>query len=137
MRHKLKVLADIFISRNFLMFTLLGSLNTFNAALFSSLSSKILQDNVAAVVGYICALTISYFLNCWLTFKKKPSVPRYFKFLASYIPTFILYFLVTFITINALDLPQFWATVLAAMTGGPLTFVIIKLYAFGKPKNDE
>ena len=137
MRHELKVIADIFISRNFLIFTLLGTFNTFTAALFSSMASFLLQDNFAAVVGYIVSLTISYFLNCWLVFKRRPALVRYFKFLASYIPTFILYFLVTFITINALDLPQFWATVLAAMTGGPLTFIIIKLYAFGKPNMEK
>ena len=34
---------------------------------------------------------------------------------------------------------QFWATVLATAAGGPITFVIIKLYAFGNKikKEDE
>ncbi len=137
MRHRFKAITDIFISRNFLVFTLLGAFNTFNTALFSSLSSYILQDNFAAVVGYIVSLTIAYFLNSRFVFRRRPSLLRYFKFLLSYIPTFILYFLVTFITINALELPQFWATVIAAVTGGPLTFIVIKLYAFGKPDKKQ
>lgn len=137
MRHKFKIIADIFLCRNFLFFTLLGSFNTFNAATVSSLTSRFLQDNIAAIVGYLASISISYFLNSKLVFRRKPSLKRYGKFLISYIPTFIIYSLVTFITINTWGLPQFWGTVLAAITGGPITFTIVKLYAFGKPKKED
>lgn len=122
-----------FISKNFIEFCVLGVVNTFNDAIFSSLYHALgLQDNVAAVLGYYTALTIAFFLSSYIIFKKKPSFNRYFKFFISYIPNFIIFFLVTFITINTMDLPQFWGTVLAAAMGGPVTFIIMKVYTFGR-----
>lgn len=137
MRHKFKIIADIFLSRNFLLFTLLGSFNTFTAATVSSLTSHFLQDNIAAIVGYLASISLSYFLNSRFVFRRKPAFKRYARFLISYVPTFIIYSLVTFVTINTWGLPQFWGTVLAAITGGPITFIVIKLYAFGKPKKED
>lgn len=116
----------------FIQFCLLGIINTFNDALFSWLAHFIMQENVAAVAGYAVALTIAFFLSCKVIFKSKPDFRKYIRFIISYIPNFIIFFLVTFITINTLHLPQFWATVLAAMAGGPVTYIIIKLYAFRK-----
>ncbi len=111
---------------------MLGVVNTFNDAFFSWLAHFVMQENVAAVLGYFIALTIGFFISCRVIFKTTPTLSRYIRFGVSYIPNFIIYFLVTFITINTMELPQFWATVLAAMAGGPITFVIIKVYAFGK-----
>ena len=121
-----------FLSKKFIQFCVLGVFNTFNDALFSWIYHFVMQENVAAVLGYFTALVIAFFLSSYVIFKKKPSFSRYIRFCMSYIPNFIIYFLVTFVTINTLGLPQFWGTVLAAAAGGPITFVIIKIYAFGK-----
>lgn len=123
---------DTFFNIRFLKFCLAGIINTFNAAFFSWLTSLFLQDNLAAVAGYVISLSINFYLNSTLIFKRRLNMRSYFRFLISYIPNFMIYFLVTFITINTLGLPQFWGTVLAAVTGGPITFIIIKFYAFGK-----
>lgn len=132
MQNFFRKLFRTFFSKNFVQFCLLGVVNTFNAAWISSVCYFIIQPNVAAIIGYIFSLTFAYFLSCYIIFKSSPGRKGYIRFLISYIPNFIIYFLVTFVTINTLHLPQFWATVLAAMAGGPITFVIIKLYAFGK-----
>ncbi len=121
-----------FVSKKFIEFCALGVVNTFNDALFSWIFHYFIQENVAAVLGYFTALTIAFFLSSRFIFRRPPSLERYTRFGISYIPNFIIYFLVTFITINTMGLPQFWGTVLAAMAGGPITFIIIKIYAFGK-----
>lgn len=121
-----------FFSRSFITFCIIGVVNTFNDALFSWLAHFIMQDNLAAVAGYGIALTIAFFLSSYFIFRTTPSLKKYIRFIISYIPNFIIFFLVTFITINTLELPQFWATVLAAAAGGPVTYIIIKIYAFGK-----
>ncbi|MEE1052803.1 MAG: GtrA family protein [Acutalibacteraceae bacterium] len=121
-----------FLSEKFIKFCVLGIVNTFNDALFSWIYHFVIQENAAAVLGYFTALTIAFFLNSFFVFKKPISFGSYIRFGLSYIPNFIIYFLVTFLTINTLGLPQFWGTVLAAAAGGPITFVIIKIYAFGK-----
>ena len=90
------------------------------------------RGNIAAVLGYSIALTIAFFLSGLVIFKKKPTFKRYIRFVFSYIPNFIIFFLVNTITVKTWGLPQFWGTAIAAAVGGPITFVIIKIYAFGK-----
>ncbi len=120
-----------FVSKKFIEFCVLGVINTLNDAIFSSIYHWMgLQDNVAAVLGYYTALTIAFFLSSRVIFKRRPCLERYIKFFISYIPNFIIFFLVTFITINTMGLPQFWGTILAAMVGGPVTFIIMKIYTF-------
>ncbi len=132
MSRAIKAIRHTFISRKFLGFCLLGVLNTLNTALFSWLGHYFLQDNVAAVFGYGVSLTCAFLLNCRIIFHKRPRLGGYIRFIISYIPSFIIYFLLTFLTINTLDIPQFWATIIAVAAGGPVTFVIIKIYAFGQ-----
>lgn len=132
MSRAVKAIKKTFISKKFLGFCLLGILNTLNTALFSWLGHYFLQDNLAAVFGYIVSLTLAFLLNCKIIFHKRPSVGGYIRFIVSYIPSFIIYFLLTFLTINTLNIPQFWATIIAVAAGGPVTFVIIKIYAFGQ-----
>ena len=120
-----------FVSKKFIAFCILGVINVLNDAIFSLLFHLIgLQNNVAAVVGYYVSLNIAFFLSSKFIFKKRLILERYIKFFVSYIPNFIIFFLVTFITINTMGLPQFWGTILAAMVGGPTTFVIMKIYTF-------
>ena len=116
------------------MFCVLGIVNTFNAAFLSWVAHYINQENAAAVAGYAVSLLINYLLNSRIIFKKPLNLKGFIRFGISYIPNFIIYFLVTFITINTLKMSQFWATVFAAMAGGPVTFIIIKVYAFGNRK---
>ena len=124
-------LKKTFVSKKFVAFCALGVINTLNDAIFSSIYHWLgLQDNVAAVVGYYTALTIAFFLSSKFIFKKRPALNRYIKFFISYIPNFTIFFLVTFITINTMGLPQFWGTILAAAVGGPITFIIMKIYTF-------
>lgn len=132
----LRRLGKILLGKKFIGFCAIGIVNIFNTAFFSWLSHHIMQENVAANLGYAVSLTVNYILNSLTVFKKPLSFKRYFRFIISYLPNFLIYFLVTLLTINTLRLPQFWGTVLAAMAGGPITFIILKLYAFGN-KADE
>ncbi len=127
-----------FFTKSFLLFCLLGVVNCFNDSLFSWLARLMgLQKNTAAVIGYAISLSIAYYLTTMFIFKSKPSLKKYVKFIISYIPNFIIFFLVTFITLNVWHLHQFIGTFLAAAAGGPITFVIIKIYAFGvNPKKE-
>lgn len=120
-----------FLSKKFIGFCLIGIINTFNTAFFSWLAHFKIQENISAYIGYFISLTINYVLNSIIVFKNRLSLKRYFRFLLSYVPNFIIYTLVSLITINILQINQFWATVLATAAGAPVTFLIIKLFAFG------
>lgn len=129
---KVKKLKDIFFSKRFLRFCLLGCINTFDTAFISWICHFILQPNLSAVIGFIGSLTIAYYLNCRFVFKRKPEIKGLLRFFVSYVPTFVIYFLVTFVTINTLHLPQFWATVLSTAIGSPLAFFIMWIYTFSR-----
>ena len=126
-----------FFNKKFIGFCLIGILNTFNTAFFSWLAHLRLQENISAYIGYFVSLSVNYVLNSLIVFKNRLGIRRYLRFLLSYIPNFVIYTLVTLLTINVCDMDQFWATVLATMAGAPITFVIIKLYAFGKVKGEK
>ena len=120
-----------FISKKFIGYCLVGIVNTFNTAFFSWLAHFKVQENVAAYIGYFISLTINYILNSIIVFKNRLNLRRYLRFLLSYVPNFIIYTLVSLLTINIMQMNQFWATVLATAAGAPITFVILKLFAFG------
>lgn len=126
-----------FLNKKFIGFCLIGIINTFNTAFFSWLLHFRIQDNIAAHIGYFISLTINYVLNSLVVFKSRLTLKKYFKFILSYIPNLIIYTFVTLLTINVFHLGQFWATVLATMAGGPITFVIIKLFTFGNRLNQK
>lgn len=128
-----------FLSGNFIKFCLFGIINTLNTSIFSALFGLILKGNVAGSLagslGYIVSLQGAFLLTCRYIFHSKPTLKIYERFLISYIPSFILYVLIHAGALSALNLPQFWASFIAVMLSGPLTFVIVKIYAFNESAN--
>lgn len=137
MQKLLSGLKHTFLSKKFIGYCLIGIINTFNTAFFSWLAHFKVQENIAAYIGYFTSLTINYFLNSTLVFKNRLSIRRYFRFLLSYVLNFIIYTFVSLLTINVMQINQFWATVIATAAGAPITFIIIKLFAFGNKDKAE
>mgnify|MGYP003304023673 FL=1 len=131
-RTLLKKAKKTFLNEYFIKFCILGIFNTVVHGILSKIFSLVLQPNAAFALGFFGSNVIAFLLNSYVIFNKPASLKRYIRFLIAYIPYFTIGFLVTFITINTLKLPQFTATVLAAVAGGPITFVIMRVYAFGR-----
>lgn len=131
-RTLLKKVKKTFLNEYFIKFCILGIFNTVVHGILSKIFSLVLQPNAAFALGFFGSNVIAFLLNSYVIFNKPASLKRYIRFLIAYIPYFTIGFLVTFITINTLKLPQFTATVLAAVAGGPITFVIMRVYAFGR-----
>lgn len=122
----------LFLSGNFIKFCLFGIINTLNTSLFSSLYNLFMQSNIAGIVGYLTSLQGAYLLTCRFIFRSKSTWKKYKRFLISYIPSFIVYILIHAGALGALKLSQFWASFIAVMLSGPLTFFIVKIYAFNE-----
>lgn len=120
---------DIFLSKQFVIFILIGIVNTFNGTVFSYVYSIFLSPNMAFLPGYISGLLISYVLNSFITFKEKLSFQKLIKFTVSSMPNFIIQYIVVIIC-NALGLHKLFAYILAAIIGVPITFVLVKFFAF-------
>lgn len=132
MNQLIKRIKDIFLSREFILFLIVGVINTFNGTIFASIYSIFLNENIAFVLGYISSLIISYILNSFITFKEKLEVRKFIKFAISYIPNFIIQNIVVIIVFNIFNYDKIIAYILAAIIGVPVTFVLMKFFAFRK-----
>ena len=131
---RLKKIARIFLSKNFLIYSLIGTINTINTAVFSGLLALIIEENVASYLGFILSLSCGYLLNARFNFHHKISFVEYIRFMSSYVPNFLIYIAISTVAISVWGWPPFWATVLAAVAGVPVTFALMKFYAFGNAK---
>ena len=119
-----------FISPQFMRFLAVGVVNALNGTLFAYLYSLVMDANLAFVLGYVTALTISYFLNSAFVFPSKLSLERYFRFALSYIPNFLIQNLSVLVVYNLLGYDKLVAYILAAIIGVPATFLLLKFFAF-------
>ncbi len=129
---KIKSLIRIFFSRDFFWFIVIGGINTLNGIVFSYLYSLFLDANFSFVLGYITGLLISYLLNSFITFKERLHFKKFVKFCISYIPNFIIQNLVVILIYNILGWHKLIAYALAAIIGIPVTFLLMKFFAFSK-----
>ncbi|HIT85449.1 MAG TPA: HAD-IB family phosphatase [Candidatus Ornithomonoglobus intestinigallinarum] len=124
---------EMFFSKEFIMFLVVGGINTINGVLFSMLYGYLIPDeNLAFAAGYVTSTIISYLLNSFLTFHERLSLVRYVKFFVSYIPNFIIQLAVVFIVCTVLGVYKLIAYILAAVIGVPVTFLLMKVFAFAK-----
>ncbi|WP_416325212.1 GtrA family protein [[Eubacterium] hominis] len=124
-----------FMNKEFLIFVIIGVVNTFNGTLFSYLYSSFMNENIAFIFGYVSGLFISYLLNSYITFKERLAFHRFIKFAISYIPNFIIQNIVVIVVINIMGLHKLIAYGLAAIIGVPVTFFFMKVFAFKDKSN--
>ena len=134
---RVKQIKNIFFTKEFFSFIVVGGINTINGILFSYIYSLFLSVNISFVLGYITAMTISYLLNSTLVFKEVMGVIKYIKFCISYIPNFIIQNIFVLIFYNMLRWNKLIVFVLAAIVGVPVTFIIMKFFAFSKKNNHD
>lgn len=132
MENLFKKFKSTFFSKEFILFVTIGVINTFNGTIFAYIYSSFLNENLAFIVGYISALVISYILNSLVTFKEKLYFSKFIKFAISYIPNFIIQNIVVYMVFNLLGLHKLIAYISAAIIGVPVTFILMKFFAFNK-----
>lgn len=125
---------NIFFSKQFIIFIIIGIINTFTGTIFSYIYSSFLSATLAFFPGYISGLFVSYILNSFITFKEKLSFHKLIKFSISTIPNFIIQYVVVIIC-NIIGLDTLIAYVFAAVIGVPVTFILLKFFAFNKKDN--
>ncbi len=128
----LRKVKKVFLNRHFIKFCLFGIINTLDTAIFSALFTLLgVGDTPAALLGYIFSLQIAFFLTCKFIFRVGPTFLKYKRFIFSYLPSFIVYAMLHGAMGN-FELNQFVKALVAVMLSGPLTFFIVKIYAFEK-----
>lgn len=124
---------SMFFSREFLMFLVVGVINTLSNILFSTVYSIFIPDTTLAFFpGYITSNFVSYVLNSKLTFKEHLGFVRFIKFFMSYIPNFLIQTVIVGAFDKFIHGPSIIAYALAAVIGVPVTFVFMKIFTFKK-----
>ena len=120
-----------FFSRSFLIFLLIGGINTFDCTVLASFIIWTGMDgNLAFNIGYIISNMIAYWLNSVFLFPEPLQLARYGRFFVSYIPNYLIQNVIVFVVYNLLGLPSVVSFLLAAIIGLPVTFLLVKLFAF-------
>ena len=140
-----------FLTVQFIIFMLMGTINTAVSVFTASLLELIHQNFLAAdniirvmaehsrsnfIFGYIVSIVTSFFLNCKFTFRQKPTWEKFMKFPISYIPNFIFQYIIVFI-FTSLHWNSTAAYICAAIIGTPLTFAAMKLMVFRRKKTNR
>ena len=132
-------LRHMFLAPQFLIFVIIGVINTLANIVFSAIYSLFIADTtIAFIPGYVTANITAYILNSKITFKEdRLSIIRYFKFFISYIPNFLIQTGIVWLVASFTTLPKLAAYAIAAVIGVPVTYVIMKLFTFRKKDKER
>ena len=123
---------DVFFTPQFFLFLFQGAVCTLLCIIISLILSRYIDPAIAYIGGYSAAILLGYVLNSFIVFKMPLTVVRLVKFLISYIPNFLILFAIVAVSLNVFDLPPIISYTIAPVIGLPLTFVLLKFFAFHK-----
>ena len=121
-----------FFTREFLLFLVIGCINTFNGSFLAWLFTHTLNSNLAFNIGYLLSNVFAYWMNSRIVFHDPLTLQRYIKFAISYIPNYIIQNIIVVIFYNMLGFPDIISYIIAAILGIPVTFLMVKIFAFGR-----
>ncbi len=119
------------IPKDFIKFLMVGAVNTANSVVLAYVFSWFIQENIAFALAYAVSLLVAYILNAKLIFFKPLNIVSCVRFCISYIPGFVIQNFLIFILFNILKQNYLFAEVLTAVIGVPVTFLAVKMFAFG------
>ena len=126
-----KKISNTYLTKDFMLFIFCGGMGTLTNFLFSLLISIRVNATLSYVLGFAISLSIAYTLNSWLIFKERCKVDRFIKFVISYIPNFMVLFTFVIIFLNVFLWNKVLVYGLAGLIGLPLTYLLVKTFAFG------
>jgi phosphoserine phosphatase/putative flippase GtrA len=128
---------NTFMTPQFFVFVFCGGCGTVVNFCFSLLFAQRLDPTLAYVGGYAVSLFVTYALNSVLIFKQKLNTSRFVKFVISYIPNFAILFTFVVVLLNIFHVWEVIVYASAALFGLPITFLLVKLFAFKDKRVEE
>lgn len=123
-----------FLSREFIWFLVIGSTCTVTTVAIAYCLRRIffINGNLAFNLGYMMGISLNYYLQATRVWFEKMTLHGLIKFALSYIPNYIIQNVIVFIFFNCLGLPDWFSYCAAAGLAVPITFLCIKIFAFGR-----
>ena len=96
-----------FFTRAFLLFLVVGTINTFLCSFLATVIEPLVGNaNLAFNIGYLLSNGNAYLLNSLFVFPTRMTLVRYVKFFLSYVPNYIIQNAIVFVAYNLLGLPS-------------------------------
>lgn len=80
----------------------------------------------AHVAAWCCAIVFSFFLNCYVTFKVKPTWKRFIVFPSTTLANFTITTLGAYLLIEVAGVSSKYGTLLASLVAIPITFTLTR-----------
>lgn len=113
--------------QSFLRFVIVGFINTAN---YYILYLLLLAAGLPYIVSHSLAFGISmigsFYLNCYFTYKTKPTLKKFLQFPMTYIVNYSVTTLSLFVLVDLLDMNLFVAPIIAAILPIPFTYLVSK-----------
>lgn len=111
-----------------LRFIIVGGINTIHNYIWYNL---FLSIGISYMIGFTLAFIISmigsFFLNCYFTFKTKPTLNKFIKFPLTTLANYFISTIMLYIIVNIFKIEPFIAGLLASILPIPITFIMTKL----------
>ena len=121
-------LKEKFMNKQFLSFGLIGGLNTIGSQLIYMICvSAKLKVGISSILGDVITMIFSYFLNMKFTYRTKCTLASFVAFPVSYIPGFIINFVMTIVFVEYFRVEELFAKAFSLPLTIPLNFVIMSL----------
>ena len=121
-----KLIKEKFLNRQFITFGVIGVLNTVIALLFNKgLLLLRFEVGMASIVADVLAFVPSYVMNMTFTYKKKMSWKTFITFPISYIPGWIISFLIVEILHRFLGVPENYAKLCSVPIYVPVNYLVM------------
>lgn len=118
---------DMFFNKNFIVFVIIGIINTIVYNGIYLLSLNIIHYIIASILAYFISMSVSFILNCKYNFKIKPTIKKYIMFPLSGIPTFFMQTVGLTFFVEVLNISEKIAGFTASLIAIPFSFIIMKL----------
>lgn len=118
-----------FFNKKFLVFCVIGAINTLLAQLIYVLlvGYNLLDPGIASVVGDVSTIAISYILNMKLTYNEQFSFKSAISFPISYIPGTIINMIIILVVVNILHFPKIFAKVISLPITIPMNYLCVSI----------
>ncbi|HEI7372053.1 TPA: flippase GtxA [Staphylococcus aureus] len=111
-----------------LKFIIVGGINTLNYYVVYLLLLKLLHIEymISHITGFIVALVISYYLNCYFVYRVKPTWRKFISFPITQIVNISLQTVLLYVFVSWLNLPAEIAPFAGLIITIPITFILSK-----------
>jgi len=120
-----------FLTKDFALFVLCGGIGTLANVVCSSLFSTLFHPVLSYGLGYAFSMAVTYTLNAKWVFRQQKTWAGFGRFVISYLPNFMILFTFVSVLIGVFGWNRFFVYLLAGCLGLPLTFILVKVFAFG------